>query len=398
MRARLSFNSVLAASTAASTFMLVVFGVFADELIAEFEVERWRIGILVTAASGFSGLISPTVGRGVDRIGARRMTVLTLLGSGIALAAIGLAPAYWLLLAAAMLTAVPQAMVNPATNKLIGEHVAPGSRGLVTGIKQSGVQVGVFVGGAALPVIAEATDWRVAVIVFAAGAFAVAGVAAATLPSDPPAPQEGEAVARSDGSLPPLVRRVTLYGFLLGAGGSAIFTYLPLYAEEGLGFTDQAAGWAVSVMGLVGIGARIGWGRAAEHRFGAFTSLRAMAVIAVAAALLLLAAGTGAAWIVWIAAIVTGLSASAWNAVGMLAIIQGLPASDTGRASGQVMFGFLAGLGLGAPAFGWSVDLTGSYVLGWSAAAVVFAASLVGLAGASDPATTESETAVPKAG
>ena len=47
-----------------------------------------------------------------------------------------------------------------------------------------------------------------------------------------------------------------------------MFTYLPLYAEEVLGFGDQAAGWAVSLMGLVGIGARIAWGRAAELRLG----------------------------------------------------------------------------------------------------------------------------------
>jgi hypothetical protein len=40
------------------------------------------------------------------------------------------------------------------------------------------------------------------------------------------------------------------------------------------------------------------------------------------------------------------------------------------------MFGFLVGLGVGAPAFGWSVDVTGAYVVGLVAAGAVNVAGL----------------------
>lgn len=423
------FTSVLAATMAASTFMLLVFGVFADQLIAEFGVERWQVGLLVTAASGFSALLSPPIGHVTDRLGARRTTVLTLLGASVALAAVGLAPTYVLLFVAASATALPQAMANPATNKLIAEHVRIGSRGVVTGIKQSGVQVGVFVGGIALPLIADPFGWRVAVLVFAVAWLAAGVVGALTLPPDPvavppsttpptptPASASDEAGVTTDGAgpgplpvgvgpprrtstrLPALVRRVTVYGFLLGAGGSTLFTYIPLYAEEVVGVSPRVAGLVVSLTGLTGVAARIGWGRAAELQLGALRSLRWIAVIALLPPLFLLAAGGGSAAFLWPAAVTTGLSASAWNAVGMLAIIQGLPSSETGRASGLVMFGFLAGLGLGAPAFGWTVDLTGSYVVGWSAAAVVFATSLLVLARAEEPSHTDPRAAAAPSG
>jgi len=396
MQGRVTLGAVLAATMAASTFMLTVFGVLSSELIAEFDVERWQVGALVTASSAAAGLLSPAVGHRVDGFGARASTVGALVLAAAALAAIAAAPTYLLLVAAALLTAVPQAMANPATNKVIAEQIAHGSRGIVTGVKQSGVQVGVFLGGLTLPALAAMAGWRVAVLVFAAAAAAAALVARATLPDDgdlhgDDEQPEGDRAPRGRArlaDLPPLVRRITVYGFLLGVGGSTLVTWLPLYAQEGLGTTAGTAGFAVALAGAFGVVARIAWGRAAELRLGSLTSLRIIGLLAVLAPLALLAAGATTSpllALLWAAAVLTGVSANSWNAVGMLAIIQGMPSRDTGRASGVVMFGFLAGLGIGAPTFGLSVDLTGSYVLGWSATAVVFAASLLVLRGADEP-------------
>ena len=79
-------------------------------------------------------------------------------------------------------------------------------------------------------------------------------------------------------------------------------------------------------------------------------------------------------WLIWPAAVVTGLTASAWNAVGRLAIIQSVPSTLAGRGSGVVLLGFLLGLGVGSPAMGWSVDTLGSYQPGWAAIGVLFVA------------------------
>ena len=45
---------------------------------------------------------------------------------------------WWLVAAAAAVGGIPQGWGNPATNSLIATRVAPGRRGGVTGIKQSG--------------------------------------------------------------------------------------------------------------------------------------------------------------------------------------------------------------------------------------------------------------------
>lgn len=355
----------------AATFSLVVYSVLAGDLLEQFEIERWQVGLMVTATTIAGALVSPAVGVITDRVGARRAAIATLVGSAVALGAIGLAPGYGLLLAAAIVSGMFQAVANPSTNKLIAEHVPLGRRGVITGIKQSGVQFGTFVGGLTLPGLAVAFGWRAAVVVFAALSLAGGALAIITLPADKAIDDEPVGPIRA--SLPPLILRLAFYGFLLGAGGTAIFTYLPLFAQESLTMTPQAAGAAAALVGLTGIGGRIGWGRLAETRVGSEPALRAMALGAIGAAALLWFA-PDIDWLIWPAAVVTGLTASAWNAVGMLAIIESVPSTLAGKGSGVVLLGFLLGLGVGSPAMGWSVDALGSYRPGWAAIAVLFAA------------------------
>ena len=142
----------------ASTFGLVVFAVLAAELIEEFGVDRWQVGALVTAMTISGALISPSVGTLTDRIGARRATVVTLIASGGALAAMSVSPVFALVAFFALVGGVGQAIANPATNKLISMHVPAGRRGVITGIKQSGVQVGTFLGGLLSAVLARRVE------------------------------------------------------------------------------------------------------------------------------------------------------------------------------------------------------------------------------------------------
>jgi predicted MFS family arabinose efflux permease len=359
---------VLALIMGVSTFALTIFGVLASHLIAEFAIDRWQIGALVTASSAAGAILSPTIGRLTDRFGARRSAVVNLGLGTLALTAVAISPTFLLLLLAALLTGVAQGMANPATNKLISLHVPAGRRGLITGIKQSGVQVGTVVGGLALPFLALLWGWRWAVAVFAA--IAAIGLTSA-LAIVPPDPRGERGVIGTINRVPAAIFRLAVYGFLLGAGGSALFTYTALYAQESLRYTESSAGTAVALMGLVGIVSRIGWSQRAErgHRYRG--SLLWLAALATGAALLM-AASMSYPGLVWLAAALTGLSASAWNSVGMLAVIFLVPAASAGRASGIVLFGFLAGLGLGAPAFGWSVDTLGTYLPGWLAAVTLF--------------------------
>jgi predicted MFS family arabinose efflux permease len=367
------FGTVLSSTMGAATFALTAYAVLASDLIAEFDVDRWQIGALVTAMSLGGAVISPRVGSIADTMGAKRSTTATIAFATTALVGLAIAPSYWVIVAAALLGGVAQALANPATNKLIALHVEPGRRGVITGIKQSGVTAASALGGALLPPVAIVAGWRWAVALFALIAT-VGGVLSLLIPDDPPGsapPARGER-----GPLDPYIFRVAAYGFILGGAGTAIFTFLPLYAEEALGLGPASAGLAVTVTGVAGVVGRILWGRFAEVRFGTWRSLEYIAVLAAVAAAVLVAAAS-VSWLVWLAAVLTGFSASAWNSVGMLAVIETVTPAQAGRASGVVLLGFLGGLGVGAPAFGYSIDRLGTYGPGWTAVGIAFLFGLV---------------------
>jgi len=300
---RILFATVLASTMGAATFALTAYAVLAADLRAEFGVDRWQIGALVTAMSLGGAFISPRVGSIADAMGAKKSTTTTIVLATVALVGLAMAPAYWLIVVAALVGGIAQAMANPATNKLIALHVEPGRRGVITGIKQSGVTAASALGGVLLPPVTNLAGWRCAVGLFAV--FATVGGLLSLLV--PPDPASGVQVGGGDRTpVDPYIFRVAGYGFILGAAGTAIFTFLPLYAEESLGLGPASAGLAVAVTGVAGVVGRIMWGRFAEVRFGTWRSLEYIAVLAEGAAGLLVAS-QAVPWVLCAAGVFTGL-------------------------------------------------------------------------------------------
>lgn len=360
-----------------------VFGTLASEVISSMGIDRWQVGMLATAATVGGALLSPRLGRWADVVGGRRATVVTLVLAGVALFSVGVAPEFSLLVGAAVLTGIVLAISNPATNKLIATEFPPGRQGLIVGIKQAGAQIGIFFGGWLLPVFAGWWGWRWAVLAFAAIPVVTGFVymrrgstddGLDTSDQDEFTKKEAESVSLSQvsSSTRRLIHRLVVYAFLVGVGTAAAIYYLPLYSEEALRMPPEQAGQALAFSGLLGIVGRIGWARVAESRLGTMRGSMIIAVLAVIASLTLAFGSILGTWSVWLAAGLIGLSISAWHSVGMLAVIQIVPSSLAGRGSGLVYFGFLTGLGGGAPLFGWSVDLLGVYRPGWLAIAALF--------------------------
>jgi predicted MFS family arabinose efflux permease len=361
---------------AVSTFSITSFSVLSRWLLDSFVLTRWQLGLLVTAVATVGAITSPALGRLSDRIGGRRAVQLTFALSAVVLAGIALSPVYALLIVAALIAGLAQAVANPSTNKLIAVHAPTGGRGTITGIKQSGVQVGVLLGGSLLPLGATTIGWRAAVAI--AAAVPVVGLLATSVavpPDRPDPPRETTDLPWSPLRSPFLVR-LAVYGFLVGAGWSAVFTYLPDYAQTALGWQPTVSGLLVSTAGLFGVAGRIGWSSVAERRLGSPATLMTLAGIGTLAVVGALAA-PGLPGLLWLAAAAFGASSGAWNAVGMFAIVDRLPARASGAGSGVVMFGFLIGLGLGAPPFGWSVDVSGTYAYGLLGVVGLHVAALV---------------------
>ena len=368
-------GAVTAATMAIATFPIIVVSVLAAELIVEFEISRAQLGLLVTSTALVGALLSPGLGKLTDRIGGVPATRYVLLIGAATLAALALAPTYAVLVLAALATGVPNGWSNPATNTLISDNVPAGARGIVTGVKQSGVQVGTFLGGLLVPALAAFWNWRVAVLGFLVipllGLLGMWG-----RHSESSERSVGEDV---DAAIPVGVSWIAVYGFLSGLATSAIFGFLPLFAEEDQMWSGQAAGSLVAVVGLMGMAARILWPRLAERSLGHGRTLRIVAALSAGTALFLALAAVGAvdSWVLVPAAVLLGAGAIAWNAVGMLAVMDLSPPGMVGKGTGTVLLGFLLGLAGGAPLMGFSVDLFGSYQQGWVGSGLLLIAAVL---------------------
>lgn len=368
------FGALLFTAMAAATFTINSLSVLASFIIDDLEITREQLGFAVSANVVLAAALSPSIGRVVDRIGGRLGLALLFFIGGAAFVLMGAAVAYWVLVLGAVIAAASQGSSNPATNKLIAQHVAEGRRGLVTGVKQSGVQAGSFVGGLLLPVGATALGWRPSLAISGFLMLAMIIPTLVVIPLDTPDAEQRRAAGLR---LPAAANWLAGYGVLIGFGGAATF-FLPLFAEEVVGYGPQAAGFAAALVGFVSLFGRVAWARFSENSARFIWSLGTIAWLSIASAVLFLFAGS-APVVLWFAVVVAGMSSSSWQSVAMLAVMHEAGIERTGRASGRVMLGFLMGFGVAPPIYGRTVDITGSYTVMWWTAilAFVLAAAIV---------------------
>ena len=363
-----------------STFAGYAFGVLGPSLVDEFDISRSQLGLLTAVFFLVGGPLSLVAGPATDRFGARRVMLIAFAIAAATLVAMALAPGYPAMLVAASLAGLALATGNPVTNKLVAVHLPSGTRGLVMGGKQAGVQVGAFMAGALLAPLAAQFGWRAALGWVALVPIAALVAAVVVVPSDSTSaaePNEPDAPS----SLPSGVRWLAVYAFLMGSGVAAVNAYLPLYLVESAGASQELAGVVVATIGLVGIFSRLVWGWASERMPTFSLPLLMLGGGSVVAIGLILAIEQFGLWVAWPAAILFGATAVTWNAVGNLAVITESGTGLAGRATGLLTFGFYMGF-VGSPVlFGLLVDATGSYTLAWSLVGLGFAATVLVIMG-----------------
>ncbi|WP_052185708.1 MFS transporter [Streptomyces purpureus] len=359
-------TALLTCAMAFSMLQLFLLGALGPRLVEESVVSAGMLGLTTTVGFGAAAVLSPAGGRVVDRFGPRRCLVALLLLSALALAAIGAAPGAGVLLVAVALGGLPQALANPATNKAILATVEPARHGPVTGLKQSGVQLGAFAAGLPLAALAGFAGWRGAVWAAAGAAAGAAVWAARLLPADPP-PKATPSSWLPRGT----IAWLAAFSLLLGGGIASVNTYVALYGTQRLGLGPTAAAALVAVLGVAGIAGRVGWSRQAGDPARAVWLPGVLAAGAVGAALLL-AAATRVPPLAWLAAVAVGVFAVAGNAVSMVLVMQRSAPGRAGQDSALVSAAFFAGFAVGPPLFGLLAE-AGRYGTGWLLVAAEFA-------------------------
>ena len=330
----------------------------------------------VVAAHAFVIMASSVpLGYLADRIGGRRMLVLMLCFVSLGLGTMSFSWGLWSLFVFAGIAGVPAGGGNSATNNIIVENVRTGSRGWITGIKQSGVQIGIFAAGVGLPVAAERLGWRRALLL--AALVAMAGIVAilVVVPAAS-SPRPTRQMTDSETGIPRAVWWLAVYGATMGIGVAVYFAFVPLYAQEKIGMSVGLAGTVIAVSAAVGAAARIVWGRIAERAGDPAIPLIWIGALSVGSTLLTWAASPSVPLLVWAGAVLMGIGASSWMSVGMLAAMTLAGPERTGRSTAFIMFGFGVGLTVGPVLFGWGVDSSGTYDLPLAGTVVNFVASV----------------------
>lgn len=363
---------LLTTAMALSMLPLFLLGALGPRLLGRFHFAAASLGILVAAGFAVAAALSLVVGPAVAAIGARRCLIAMFAVSSAGLTIFAVAPGYWALVVAITVAGFAQALANPATNQLIAAQIPAHRRANVAGWKQSGVQFGAFLAGLPLAAIATAVNWRVAVGV-AAGVAALAAGLTLAVTKDPRPPRiPALRVARPRGD----AGWMAGYSVLLGAGISAINTYVAVYAVKQLGFAAGAASALVAVLGVAGIVGRVGWTRWSVRLRSPAILLGPLAVGAAASALAMLAASGWGGGLAWVGVLGIGCCAVSANAVSMMTVIATAPPEHLGRDSAVVSAGFFAGFVLGPTAFGLiGGPSIGRHTAAWALVAIEFLAA-----------------------
>ena len=336
------------------------------------QVSPALVGLYVSVT--YAGAMVATLmgGATVARMGAIRVSQwgLVLCALGLLLCAVPWLPSMVL---GALLIGLGYGPITPASSHLLARTTPAHQMSLVFSIKQTGVPLGSMLAGAVVPPLALLGNWQLSLVAVAVVCLLCAGVSQslrAELDSD----RQPDTRIRW-GSLIEPIRLVLAHRALLTmASCSFMFsmvqlsltTYLVTFLHDDLSYGLVAAGLALSVTQLGGIGGRVVWGYVADRWLGARRMLLLLASMMALGALAsaFLTTDTPQAVVI---AILAGFGASAigWNGVYLAEVARRAPLGMASMATGGTLAFTFLGVVVGPPMFGALSGLFGTYRAGF---------------------------------
>lgn len=348
--------------------------VFAPVAVRDIGVPASSIGLFVAASYAASMASSLLAGDLVKKLGAIRISQISLLlcALGLALATAASVPA---LLVSALLIGLGYGAVTPASSHILAKSTAPRMMSLVFSLKQTGVPIGGALAGALVPTLVLWHGWRAAALLVCLGCIvvAVAVQPVRRLFDSEREPARRVRMANIGGPLRlaatvPAARRLSACSLAFAALQLCLATYLVTYLAHDLGYTLVQAGLMLAVAQGAGIVARIAWGALADRGGRPLLVLGgigcAMALSAVA--LSLLAADTPRLLVMFVCA-AFGATAIGWNGVFLAEVARNAPPGQASDATGGALFftylGILIGPSIFALIAGGGLGYPAAYVL-----------------------------------
>lgn len=329
-------------------------GALAVQLADAMGIAEAGIGLVVGAFFGMSALVSPRLGRFVERLGWAPAMRIAAFGAAVTLLVTPFVAESVLTLGLVTIAGgVALALAHPAVNLSLARCTVVEHQGLAYGFKHAAIPAATALAGLGLPFVAIPLGWQ---WVYVLGALLAVG-AALLVPfsssryevrRDEVEPDEAPAVRSSPMSL--LV--IMAVGAGLGIFGmDALATFLVPYAVD-VGFGEAAAGILLAVGSGLGIAMRVIAGWQIDRRAAGGLGTVAVFLAVGAAGIAVLATGTDPAIV--IGSLLAFTFGWGWSGLFTFAVVRrnpGAPAASTGvtmtgvyvgAAAGPALFGIVA--------------------------------------------------------
>jgi MFS family permease len=341
-------------------------------------LSRGEASMGIVASSLTAAVLAPFVGRSVDRFGAKRVALFSLIGLGISFwLAAWFATGMASFLGAMMLIAALGAGSTSVSFSRLVVDAFERRRGMALAIMQTGAGLGAFLLPLIVAPILAQSDWRDAYRVLGSISITMTVVVALLFATKLPAsnPETVQAQLASKGwdvwsSRPFLLLGMTFL-FAAAAIAGAIVHFVPLMIDDGVS-ASQAAQLG-SLLGVALIGGRLATGWLLDQFVPEFIAA-GLFILAAAGFLILAFAG---AQFALPGALIVGIAMG--SEVDLLSYLcaKHFPRHRYGTAYGGAFGVFLVGSSIGPGLMGTLYDRTGDYQVGLTVASTLLVAATV---------------------
>lgn len=351
------------------------FGSFAEPMESRFGWSRTEFNAALSFAF-ISGLLSPFVGRLMDRYGVRPIVVVSvaLISAGLLLRPLISELWHWYFFHALVFAGMPGATVL-ASGKVVGMWF-PVTRGRMMGVVTAGNNFGGLTMVPLAALVLAIAGWEWAYLTFGI-IMALVAIAALLIIRDRQEDVEAEArrtgrlnmltgaaksVARTGLTLRQAMKTRNFYLITLGLT-AASFTYQGILTQivphlENEGFSTTAAAAALTLVAAMGIGSKLSFGRLSESISARRAAIISVAFQAIGVGLMITPGGS---LILWSGVFVFGLGYGGLGAMIVLSVSEAFGLYAFGAIMGMVNLVMIVSMVGGPLLTGALYDATGSY-------------------------------------
>jgi MFS family permease len=307
----------------------------------------FSLGEMALVLGGFQGGLTLALllwGMLADRVGERFVIAAGMTWAAVAMAVAAQTDSSAVFIGALVTAGIGSASVVAASGRAVMAWFGPSERGLALGIRQTSAMLGQGGAAAILPLIAAATDLRVAFATLVGAALAAAAVSIVWMrePRLPHVETSTLAALRSP-FRDARIWRISLGGGFLVIAQHSLLGFVVLFLHHERGFSPGAAAGVLAAMTLSGAALRILVGYWSDRLAERLLPLRWVTMALAVALVLVTLATAGPDTLLVATLIVAGMLSVAWNGLAFTAVAELAGRDRSGAALGlqQTILGLM---------------------------------------------------------